>query len=66
MATATQITAPTTEFGLRHDATGQVTHWGKWDHLALSDPKDYPGYTVVAREVSAWTTAVSTEGATRA
>ena len=60
------ITPATTEYGIRHDATGQVTHWGKWDHLALSNPADYPGYTIVTRTVSAWAPAESTEGAPRA
>lgn len=65
MDTATVTAPPTIEWGIRHDATGQITHWGKWDHLALSDPKDYPGYTIVTREVSAWATPTQNDSEAR-
>ena len=47
--------SPTTvEWGVRHGETGNVVNWGIRNQLATADPRSYPGFTVVNRNVGPW------------
>jgi hypothetical protein len=47
--------SPTTvEWGVRAEVSGAVCYWGPFNQLAESDPKDYPGFTIVTRNIGPW------------
>ena len=56
MADALEAAESTTtvEWGVRADVNGTVCYWGATNHLAMADPKDYPGFTIVSRAVGPW------------
>ena len=43
------------EYGMRDDANNNVCHWGGRNFFdGKTDPKSYPGYTLVERSVAPW------------
>ncbi|TFD58057.1 hypothetical protein E3T43_07370 [Cryobacterium sp. Hh7] len=54
---ALEAESPTTvEWADRDDITGHVTVWHMQKWLENAHPKDYPGCTIVSRNVSPWIT----------
>lgn len=52
------------EYGVRDVVTDHVTYWGGENFLALSEPRNFPGYTIVTRTVSPWEPLHPIEGST--
>ena len=54
LALSAQEAATEVEWGVRDDRTGRVTSWGHQNFLERSDSSDYPGYTIVRRDMGPW------------